>query len=138
MDYGFAHEGKVYTPNATPDIQPAENQDRNRAIEQAELAHWATSPDVLLAYYHFPQHEAPGPKYHAYREDFYPIRQRAYVSTWLGTRLGTIISAHVYRHNFGGRFISLEVLGTNGAIYHGRASYDWGQCVTLRKAKQQR
>lgn len=44
-------------------------------------------------------------------------------------------NAAIYRHNFGGRFISLTVRGTNGARYSGRASYDWGQCVRLRRAK---
>jgi hypothetical protein len=57
----------------------------------------------------------------------------AHVSTWLGTRIGTVTHAQVYRHNFGCRMVSLRVTGTNGAEYYGRASYDHGQCVNLRR-----
>jgi hypothetical protein len=31
--------------------------------------------------------------------------------------------------------VSLHVVGTNGATYYGRASWDWGTCITLRKVK---
>lgn len=57
------------------------------------------------------------------------------VTTWLGTVIGRITYLTVYRHNFGGRFISLSVQGTNGAVYYGRASWDSGTCVNLRRAK---
>jgi len=57
-------------------------------------------------------------------------------SAWTVTRSG-FVPANVIsqRRNLGGRFISLRVQGTNGARYHGRASYDWGQCVWLRRSK---
>lgn len=144
MDYGFVHDGKVYTPNQTPDVAASENDERNKAIERAELERWTEKPDRQLAYYHFPKHDTDGRRY---RESFFPqlsgetsngngeTVDRAIVTTWLGTKIGTIISAQVYRHNFGGRFVSLRVRGTNGVEYHGRASYDWGSCVWLRKCK---
>lgn len=132
-DYGFEHNGRVFTPNGTVDISPAANDARNRAIEAAELAHWQTKPDRMLAYYRFIGHEQRPNK--QYRENFYPSLTGASVSTWANVRLGTIISARVYRHNFGSRMVSIRVRGSNGAIYYGRASWDWGTCITLRKVK---
>ncbi len=114
MDYGFSHAGRVFTPNETTGITPEENTGRNAVIERAELDHWKTQPDVMLAYY-----------------DISKVK----VTTWPGTMLGTITYSRVYRHNFGGRFVALRVHGNNGAEYYGRASYDWGQCVRLRKVK---
>lgn len=141
-DYGFVHEGKVYTPNATAGVSASENSERNAKIERAELKQWAEAPSTFApAYYHFPSEEQGG---RPYRDRFIPCLYRyerdvrittAYVSTWLGTRIGTITSARVYRHNMGHRFVSLRVHGTNGAEYHGRASWDCGQCVTLRRVK---
>ena len=114
MDYGFTHDDTVYTPNRTVGIAPAESTARNTAIEAAELTTWAGRPDRVLAYYD---------------------GEKGIVTTWPGTVLGTIVTSRIYRHNFGGRFISLAVRGTNGARYSGRASYDWGQCVRLRRVK---
>ena len=153
-DYAFVHEGKAYTPNGT-DLAVDAAADHNAQLERAELARWAEAPDRMLAYYHFPAENLPlfgRPR--VYRENFRPCLytfvnvsgpydqhinngrdHEAYVSTWPGTRIGTITAARVYRHNFGGRFVSLRVRGTNGAEYHGRASWDWGQCVMLRKVK---
>lgn len=167
MDYGFEHAGRVYTPNGTTGIAPAENTDRNRAIADAELAYWATQPDRMLAYYHFPmdgrhaytpvdrfsqraapldacqycgklraEHEETEPdRARPYRATFCPRITGAYVSLWPGDRIGAILQARVYRHNFGSRFVSLRVRGTNGAEYYGRASWDWGQCIVLRKVR---
>lgn len=116
MDYGFSLEGKVYTPNGTEGIKVSESDARNKAIEAAEFARWAERPDRMLAYYN---------------------EKTRTVTTWLGSTLGTIESFSIYRHNFGGRFIALSVIGTNGARYHGRASYDWGSCVYLHKSTRQ-
>ena len=131
-DYGFEHHGKVYTPNATPGIDPADNAARNAAIQAAELARWDTKPDRQLAYYHFPKQGGGGG---LWRWDFYPTISGAYVTLWPGNRIGRIVSARVYRHNFGGRMVSVTVQGSNGAKYHGRASWDNGTCIHLRKAK---
>ena len=129
-DYGFEHNGTVHTPNGSA-VSSAENASRNEAIRLAELEHWTGQPDRMQAYYSF-THE---PK--VYQSAFYPLAygygQDCKVTTWLGDRLGQIISAHVYLHNFGGRFVALRVKATNGAEYYGRASYDWGSCVTLHR-----
>lgn len=133
MDYGFTHLGKVFTPNGTADVSPADNEARNKAIEQAELARWQAQPEHMLAYYMFPaEHTKP---HNRYRGTFSPLLTGATVTTWTGAHLGTIVDARVYLHNFGGRMISLHVTGSNGASYYGRASYDWGQCINLRKVK---
>lgn len=149
MDYGFIHDGRVFTPNGTPDVPAAKNDARNRAIETAELAHWQTRPDRMVAYYTFPAEDTPlFGRLRVYRESFRPCLQtyvnqatpadagtakHATVTTWLGTVIGRIVSARVYRHNFGGRFVSLRMVGTNGAEYTGRASWDNGTVVRLRK-----
>lgn len=153
MDYGFELQGKVFTPNQTPGITPAENEERNKAIEQAELAEWDMRPRHQLAYFHFPAEESPlFGKSRVWREIFRPLlhsyvnqdadcptgrANMATVTTWTGRMLGTIIDAHVYRHNLGGRFVYLRVRGTNGAEYYGRASYDGGSCIQLHRAKSQ-
>lgn len=114
MDYGFIHDGRVYTPNASTDIPVGSNDERNKAIEARELEIWDSRPDRFVAYYDL---------------------QRKQVSTWLGTVVGDILTSRVYRHNLGGRFVSLRMRGTNGATYYGRASYDWGTVIKLRRAK---
>jgi hypothetical protein len=134
MDYGFTHHGKVYTPNGTTAIDPVTSDDRNKAIERAELTAWKGQPDRQCGYYAFPSEtEQGGVRF--YRRDFYPAIAGATVSTWLGTVIGTVIKAHVYPHNFGSRMVALTVRGTNGAIYHGRASWDNGTCISLRRTK---
>jgi hypothetical protein len=114
MDYGVAHDGTVYTPNGTTGLDSAGNDDRNAAIEAAELARWATAPAEQVAYYRFADDT---------------------VTTWRGVVIGRIVSANVYRHNFGGRFVSVRVMGTNGAEYHGRASWDNGTVIRLRRVR---
>jgi hypothetical protein len=111
-DYGYVHDGKVYTPNGTPDISTEKNERRNAELEAAELRAWAEQPDTHLAYYD---------------------EKTGRVTTWGGVLIGRITTSHVYRHNFGSRMITMRVIGTNGATYHGRASYDWGSCIRLRK-----
>jgi hypothetical protein len=86
---------------------------RNRVTSARELEIWATVPVIWSGYYTSDS-----------------------VMTWMGDKLGTIIESRVYRHNFGGRMISMRVRGTNGAIYSGRASYDWGTCINLHKVKK--
>ena len=142
-DYGFVHNGEVYTPNGTSTLQPEQNADRNAAIEAAELDAWLACPDVAVVYYNFPQ-DTDGR--HA-RASFFPqltgqtsdgnggTACQAIVTTWLGTKLGIIIRASVYQHNFGGRMVSMRVRGTNGAVYFGRASYGYRNVIGLRLIK---
>ncbi len=129
-DYAFVHEGKVFTPNRTQ-LEPSAAEDHNRQLELRELATWAEKPDRTLGYYQFPSHAGGG----LYRSQFAVPLGGATVTTWPGTVLGRITEARVYRHNFGQRFVSLRVLGTNGAEYWGRASWDGGNCVVLRKVR---
>jgi hypothetical protein len=131
MDYGFEHNGKVYTPNGTPGIAPVDNADRNQAIETAEPAIWQDRPLRMAAYYRFPHVESGG----LYRRHFNPPTTGAVVTTWRGAVIGHIIAARVYWHNFGGRFVALTVRGTNGATYYGRASWDNGTVVRLHRSK---
>lgn len=129
-DYGFIHGGKVFTPNGST-VAPEDNDARNAAILAAELASWATQPDSIVVYYHFPAESGPRP----YRTDFVPLRADATVTLWTGEMLGTITRARVYLNNFGARMVSLRVKGNNGARYYGRASWDNGECIRLRKVK---
>jgi len=130
MDYGFEHAGKVFTPNGTPGIAPAENDARNRELEARELAHWAEQPERMVAYYRIPD---------VIRNSQNRIvswsTTDAVITTWRGTVLGKITSVSLYRHNFGGWFVAIRARGTNGAMYAGRASWDWGDVINLRKVK---
>lgn len=140
-DYAFVANGKAYTPNGTH-VDAANAEAHNAAIEAAELARWQSAPDTQLAYYTFPA-ERGG---QSYRTSFHPViwrndettgeLLRAEVRTWTGKRLGAIITAKVYLHNFGARMVSMRVKGSNGAIYSGRASWDNGTCINLRKVKR--
>jgi hypothetical protein len=134
MDYGFAHHDRVFTPNGTTGLSTADVDARNAELERAELAYWARVPDVAIGYYKFPAHGTePTPR--QYRRTFdLPLRD-AVVTTWPGTVIGRIVSGRVYGHNFGGRFVVLTMLGTNGSLYFGRASWDGGSIIRLRKAR---
>jgi hypothetical protein len=123
-DYAFVHDGKAYTPNGTP-VPASDAVAHNATIEARELAQWAERPDRQFAYYDFPVTPAVD----------HPCLADARVTLWTGVIIGRIVRAHVYRHSFGGRFVSLKVEGNNGATYYGRASYDNGSCVYLRKSK---
>ncbi len=147
----FAGHG-TFSPDGKVDITPEQATIENQETDRAELAQWMTAPDRFApAYYSFPaESETLFGRPRSYRATFAPAlhtyinqetvsapgtAKHAIVSTWNGTVLGRIISAHVYRHNFGGRFVSLTVHGTNGATYTGRASWDNGQIIRLRKVK---
>lgn len=132
-DYGFIHDGHVFTPNGTT-VATADNATRNARLEAAELRAWNEQPETFVAYYHIPKPDAHLLPIREYRADFRPDISRACVTTWRGTTIGRVVKAHVYRHNFGGRMVALQVEGTNGARYHGRASWDNGTCVRLRRA----
>lgn len=106
--------------------------EHNRIANDYELELWDTKPDRQLAYYRFPAHEE---QRRVYQDRFCPALVGAIVTTWCGSTLGTIIKASVWRHNFGGRQVSLTVVGTNGARYTARASWDHGTCCNLRRVK---
>lgn len=131
-DYAYEFKGRgVYTPNGKTAI--ADVDAHNAAIETRELELWTGKPDRFLAYYAFPAEDNKTAK--VYRRSFMPLLTGAKVSTWRGIYIGRIIYANVYPHNFGGRMVSVIVSGNNGATYYGRASYDNGECIWLRKGK---
>lgn len=130
----FAGRG-VFSPDGKVDLTPEQAAEHNQQQAAQELAHWATKPDTFMpAYYTFPQLELDRPAW-LYLRSFHPMLQGASVSTWNGAHLGTITDARVYWHNFGGRFVSIRVKGTNGATYYGRASWDNGNVIKLRRVK---
>jgi len=114
-----------YVFSVAPDDK---DQDHNRAVEAEELERWKGQPEIALGYYRVPRQAGQ-----LYRELF--SGQGGTITTWLGTEIGTIVQYRVYPHNFGGRMIAIAVAGSNGVHYHGRASYDGGSCVWLRKGK---
>jgi len=125
--YIFEHDGKQFTPDGLVTVDSTTAH--NAQLEATELAAWIDQPDETIAYYKLVSETNPDRTYRA------SFRTHGTVSTWLGTVLGTVTEARVYRHNLGGRFVSLRVTATNGARYYGRASYDSGNVVRLRKAK---
>lgn len=134
MSHLFTFDGHgTYSPDGKVEVSAAEAQLRNAQQTEAELAHWAMKPETFCpAYYEFPNHGTAG---QIYRASFYPSNTGAKVSTWMGAKLGDIISARVYQHNFGARMVSMRVRGTNGVTYFGRASWDNGSVIRLRKVK---
>lgn len=138
MPHALVMNGKVYGPNGPiktingHTLTVAEAEAYNKSLTDQELAHWSTSPDRFApAYYTFPHEQAGGP----YRPTFNPHLGSATVTTFTGAHLGRIVRARIYRHNFGARMVSITVVGTNGAHYVGRASWDNGSVIRLRKTK---
>lgn len=143
MPHLFTFEGHgTFSPDGKVPVTPEEAAKINEETNAAELAHWATKPDTFApAYYTFSAEPMLADR--RYRKAFTPRighdglnDHPATVSTWRGTIIGRIISARVYGHNFGGRVVSIRVRGTNGATYYGRASWDNGSVIRLRKAKR--
>lgn len=120
----FSPDGKV------SEVTAEEVQAINAAGNAKELAYWAGQPATFApGYFSFPQEETDGK---LYRREFSPLLTGAKVSTWNGSVIGHVISAKVFSHNFGGRFVALTMRGTNGAEYYGRASWDHGTVIRLR------
>jgi len=121
--------------------------------QQEERDHWAAQPETISAYFNFPaEHLTIFGRPRLYRDNFRPalhtyvektrpedagIALIATVKTWEDVQLGVITKANVYTNNCGARLVSLTVRATNGATYYGRASWDGGTCIRLRKAKTQ-
>ncbi len=115
-DYGFKHEGQIFTPNATP-VSAEDNNTRNKAIEAAELALWAAQPDSFAVYIN---KSADG----SYR-----------ATTWLGTVLAHNVIRSRIDHNMSRKMMAVRFRGTNGANYYGRYGADWSELCRVRKAK---
>jgi hypothetical protein len=128
-NYAITHNGQAFTPDGR-DASVSDANEHNRKLDAVNLAVWHdTIPWTFPAYYTLASDGTDTTKHAAFRT-------HGTVSTWLGTVIGTVTEARVYRHNLGGRFVSLRVKGTNGATYYGRASYDNGNFVNLRMAKE--
>jgi hypothetical protein len=91
----------------------------------------AKAGDRYTVYYNFPDQPSGG----VYQRNFHVSTQRAHVTNWLGRTLGRIEHARVFGHNFGGRVVTMRVVMFDGSRWSGRASWDNGTCITLRKAK---
>lgn len=140
-------EHGAYTPDGKIATTAEDAARINAETDAAELAAWAERPERFEpAYFHFPTEQtdtSTGRTPRTYTRRFAPLlgdrrtdpRQWASVTTWNGSLLGYIVDARVYAHNFGGRMVSLTVQGTNGARYYGRASWDGGTVVRLRRVK---
>lgn len=115
MDYGFAHEGKIYTPDQSS-VDAADNEARNRALDLAELQAWSKCPEQWHCYVTGGSRD---------------------VTTWLGSKIGTITSRTTFSTNLSRRVTAITVRGTNGATYHGRFGADWSQLCRLTKSKKQ-
>ncbi len=114
--YIIEHEGKQYTPDGQVTVESA--TEHNQRIEQAELAHWQTKPERMLAYVTRNLHGV------------------LVLTNWLGTSLGVVTGHSEYRNNLTGtRTTHVRVRGNNGARYHGAYGSDWSQAVCLRRTK---
>ncbi len=96
--------------------------------------------ESLVVYFNFPGEDSAATERanrgnRNYRPTFAPNLTGATVSNWPGSTLGTIVSASVYRHNFGGRFVAIRARMFNGVEYVGRASWDNGSCIRMRRAQ---
>jgi hypothetical protein len=124
MDYGFAHQGKVYTPNGTVGITDAVAH--NTALEGTELDWLKTGPQKLFLYVrHINSPLGIGNPYQ--------------ITTWPGTvvcesasvgpRCNVGFGYHTYR-----RAISAVIFGT---LYHGWYMESSGDYCRLTRAKVQ-
>jgi len=105
---------------------------RNQMSSDYEMELWKDKPKRGLGYFVFPQADSG---HQPFKHAYYPPLTDAHVTNWMGVRMGTILSAHVYSCNNGARIVSMRVQGTNGATYCGRASWDNGTCIGLRRMK---
>ena len=109
-------------------------QQHNERVEAEVLAYWRTRPERMVGYFTFP---AEGERLAHWADTFRPSLTDASVTTWMGAELGAIIDARVYTTHgaASGRMVALRVRATDGTEYYGRASWDNGTCVVLRRAK---
>ncbi len=61
-----------------------------------------------------------------------------HVKTWMGDILGTIVSRGQERRPFGGRVVSVHVLGINGVRYVGTCNLSSGTYCRLRRSNAKR
>lgn len=105
---------------------------KNRELDAKNVQRWAECPDKFVVYYEFPEEKGGG----IWRDRFNPRTRDAYVSTWMGAKLGVITSAVVHTNNMRARIVTVRVQGNNGARYYGAAGWDSGNSIVLRKVKR--
>ena len=136
MDYGFAHENKVFTPNGTVGIAAEGNEARNFLMELTEIEYLKTAPEKLFLYVREPRkdkNERPGNAHWGNAEYRYSI------TTWPGTVVSESCSVgarqnvgfgfHTYR-----RAVDCRIFGTRYVGWYFESS---GNYCRLRKAKRQ-
>jgi len=110
MPYAIKFEGRTFTPEGERAIDDVNSH--NAAIEANELTIWAAKPECFAGYV-----------------------TNGNFTTFLGTAIGRVIKASVYRNNFGKRLRAVTIAGNNGALYHGRYGVDWGDLVRVKRSK---
>jgi hypothetical protein len=136
MDYGFAHEGKVFTPNGTVGVPVQDNDARNREQEKAEIEWLKTAPEKLFLYVREPKRD----KYERLGNGHWGEPEYRYaITTWLGTVVSSACAVgdranvgfgfHTYR-----RSVDCTIFGTRYVGWYLESS---GQYCRLRKAKVQ-
>jgi hypothetical protein len=68
-------------------------------------------------------------------QGYYNLKERK-ITDWHGGQVMRITYHNTYRHNFGGRFVSLEAIDKQGQGWYGRASDNWDVITMHRYAKE--
>lgn len=128
MPYAFDFAGHgAFTPDGRlPD--GTDIAAHNAAVEAAELAHIATSPEEIIAYVGAKLGDGMGCDRHG------PTSRRA-LTNWLGTKIGTcyLSSSWPVRTRIGSRMYQIWAT-VNGVAYTGRG-FGEGMIVRLRRAR---
>ena len=85
----------------------------------------------MIGYFDFPGDSVGG----LWRTEYYPSLAGARLTNGRDTTLGVVTQAHIYSTGFHRRMVVLRMRATDGTEYYGRASWDNGTCVVLRRAK---
>ena len=129
MDYGFKHDDKVFTPNATTGVDAQTSDERNKEIERREIEWLRTSPERGVFLY----------VSHPKGLDGFSTRV-ANIHTWLGTVVSTgptLLGPKAYvgfGHNSYRRSVDCRIFGVRYVGWYYESSGDY---CRLRKAKRQ-
>ncbi len=113
MGYAFSHDGTAYTPKGTLP-QGTDATAYNAALERAELAHIATTPDRLFLYVN---------------------EREGTVTTWPGTVVGRIVALGTHQGTWHGSYRQSARVVIHGVTYHGYIT-SAGDYIRLRKGKR--
>lgn len=62
---------------------------------------------------------------------------RGELTTWMGDKLGFVYGGIPYRDSFGAERVSIDVVGTNGVLYHGTYYRSSGNYCRIKAYKNQ-